>query len=61
MRYDEQLEDNAVNQVCVLLSLAPQELTLGQLDSTVSWFLSLTSKIALGAQNTGWPALIVNP
>lgn len=37
------------------------ELTLGQLDSTVSWFLSLTSKIALGAQNTGWPALIVNP
>lgn len=45
----------------VHLSLAPQELTLGQLDSTVSWFLSLTSKIALGAQNTGWPALIVNP
>ena len=37
----------------VLLSLATQELTLGQLDSTMSWFISLTSKIALGAQNTG--------
>lgn len=51
MRYD--LNSLRTVRYVVLLSLAPQELTLGQLDSTMSWFISLTSKIALGAQNTG--------